>query len=292
MQTTAVARAHPMRVFLEMIKFEHTIFALPFAYMGMVLAAGGWPGFATFFWITLAMVSARTLAMAVNRVVDRRYDAQNPRTAMRALPRGLLSPRFVWGVAVAAALLLLVSAAMLNWLVLALAPLAVVFLIGYSYTKRFTWLSHWVLGLVDGAAAAGGWAAVTASLDAPAFLLWAAVTFWITGFDLIYACQDVAFDRQAGLHSFPARFGIAASLTAARVCHALTVALLAATGVALGLAWPYWIGLAIATALLAYENSLVHPTDLSRLDIAFFNINGYISVIMFAAAWLGVALRG
>ena len=192
----------------------------------------------------------------------------------------------------AAALLLLVSAAMLNWLVLALAPLAVVFLVGYSYTKRFTWLSHWVLGLVDGAAAAGGWAAVTASLDAPAFLLWAAVTFWITGFDLIYACQDVAFDRQAGLHSFPARFGIAASLTAARVCHALTVALLAATGVALGLAWPYWIGLAIATALLAYENSLVHPTDLSRLDIAFFNINGYISVIMFAAAWLGVALRG
>lgn len=292
MQTTADRPSNPVRVFLEMIKFEHTVFALPFAYMGMVLAAGGWPGLGPFFWITLAMVSARTLAMAVNRVVDRHYDAQNPRTALRALPAGRLSPRLVWGIAALSAALLFLSAAMLNPFVLKLAPLAVVGLVGYSYTKRFTWLSHWVLGLVDGAAAAGGWAAVTASLDLPAWLLWSAVTFWIAGFDLIYACQDVDFDRAAGLHSFPARFGIAASLTAARLCHVLTVLLLAAVGVTLGLAWPYWLGLAIAATLLVYENSLVHPTDLSRLDLAFFNINGYISLIMFVAAWLGVALRG
>ncbi len=281
----------PLRVFLEMIKFEHTVFALPFAYMGMVLAAGGWPGGWTFFWITVAMVSARTLAMAVNRVVDHAIDARNPRTANRALPRGQLSPLFVWVIALVAAVVFFESAYLLNNFVLRLAPLALLFLVGYSYTKRFTWLSHWVLGVTDGAAAAGAWAAVTGSLDLPAYLLWAAVTLWIAGFDLIYACQDVEFDRRVGLHSIPARFGVAAALTGARVCHALTVVLLIAVGWTLDLAWPYWLGVVVAAALLAYENSLVHPEDLSRLDIAFFNINGYISVIVFVAAWLGVWLR-
>lgn len=291
MTPATVEARSPLRVFLEMIKFEHTIFALPFAYTGMVLAAGGWPGWTTFFWITLAMGSARTLAMAVNRVVDHAIDARNPRTAGRALPQGRLSPRFVWGVAALSAIIFFGSAALLNPFVLALAPLAAIVLIGYSYTKRFTWLCHWVLGVADGAAAAGGWAAVTGSLELPAWLLWAAVTAWIAGFDLIYACQDVDFDRANGLHSVPARFGVATALTWARVNHLLTVVFLGAAGYVTGLAWPFWVALAAAAALLAYENSLVKPDDLSRVDLAFFNVNGYISVIVFVGAWLGVWLR-
>lgn len=284
-------RPNRLRLFLEMIKFEHTIFALPFAYVGMVLAAGGWPGWWTFLWITAAMVSARTLAMAVNRVVDRAVDARNPRTANRALPRGLLSPGLVWLIALVSAVVFFGSAYLLNPFVLRLSPLALLFLVGYSYTKRFTWLSHWVLGITDGAAAAGAWAAVTGRLDLPAWLLWAAVTCWIGGFDLIYACQDVAFDRAHGLHSVPARFGVAAALTLARLNHLVTVLLLAAVGLLLSLGWPYWLGWLLAAGLLAYENSLVHPSDLSRLDLAFFNVNGYISVIVFVSAWLGVLVR-
>lgn len=291
MQQTSIKTAGSLRVFLEMIKFEHTIFALPFAYIGMFLAAGGWPGWWIFAWITIAMVSARTLAMAVNRVVDRHVDAQNPRTANRALPRGRLSPRFVWVIALISCAVLFASAYLLNSFVLSLAPLAVLFLVGYSYTKRFTWLSHWVLGITDGAAAAGAWAAVRGSLDLPAWLLWAAVTVWIAGFDLIYACQDVEFDKAKGLHSVPARFGVATSLTWARINHLLTVLLLAAVGIVMGLGWPYWVGWLLATALLVYENSLVKPNDLSKIDLAFFNVNGYISIIVFVAAWLGLVIR-
>jgi len=276
-----------VRHFLDAIKFEHTVFALPFAYVAMVLAADGWPGWPTVLWVTLAMAGARTLAMSVNRLVDRFIDAANPRTARRHLPAGLLAPWQVAAAAVVAGALLLLSAWMLNPLCLALAPLAVLFLVGYSYTKRFTWLSHWILGFTDGIAAAGGWIAVRAAFAPPVYVLWFALTVWIAGFDLIYACQDVEFDRQHRLHSVPARFGIPAALATARACHALTVAAFALLGVMMGLGWLYWLGVAVVAGLLVYEHSLVSANDLSRLDIAFFNVNGYIAVILLLAVLAG-----
>ena len=276
-----------VRHFLDAIKFEHTVFALPFAYVAMVLAADGWPGWPTVLWVTLAMAGARTLAMSVNRLVDRFIDAANPRTARRHLPAGLLAPWQVAAAAVVAGALLLLSAWMLNPLCLALAPLAVLFLVGYSYTKRFTWLWHWILGFTDGIAAAGGWIAVRAAFAPPVYVLWFALTVWIAGFDLIYACQDVEFDRQHRLHSVPARFGIPAALATARACHALTVAAFALLGVMMGLGWLYWLGVAVVAGLLVYEHSLVSANDLSRLDIAFFNVNGYIAVILFLAVLAG-----
>lgn len=276
-----------VRHFLDAIKFEHTVFALPFAYVAMVLAADGWPGWRTLLWVTLAMASARTLAMAVNRLADRFIDAANPRTARRHLPAGLLTPAQVAGAAAAAGALLLLSAYMLNPLCLALAPLAVLFLVGYSYTKRFTWLSHWILGFTDGIAAAGGWIAVRGAFAPPVYVLWFALTVWIAGFDLIYACQDVEFDRGHRLHSVPARFGIPAALTTARVCHGLTIASFALLGWMMGLGWLYWLGVAVVAGLLVYEHSLVSPGDLSRLDVAFFNVNGYIAVILFLSVIAG-----
>jgi 4-hydroxybenzoate polyprenyltransferase len=283
-------RNSPPGVFLEMIKFEHTIFALPFAYLGMLLAAGGWPGWHAFAWITVAMVSARTLAMAFNRVSDRDIDARNPRTANRALPRGLLSTKAAL-IACGLSLVLLVLAAwQLNPLCLELLPLAALFLVGYSYTKRFTWLSHWLLGMTDGIAVAGAWVAVRARLDPQALVLWLAVTVWIAGFDLIYACQDVEFDRREGLHSVPARFGVAAALRWARISHAIMVVALIVVGAWAGLAWPYWLGLAVVVGLLVYEHRLVSPTDLSRLNVAFMNMNGYISLLTLAAVIAGLAV--
>ena len=268
---------------LDAIKFEHTVFALPFAYIAMVLAAGGWPGGWTVGWATAAMVGARTCAMATNRVVDRHIDLRNPRTATRHLPTGALRVGELKLLAAVGAALLLVAAAMLNPLCVALAPLALVFLVGYSYTKRFTWTSHWILGFTDGMAAAGGWIAVRAAFDAPAFILWFALTVWIAGFDLIYACQDVAVDRVQGLYSVPARFGVAAALAVARLNHALTAVALAVLGWSTGLGLLYWAGWAAVVALLAYEHSLVSPRDLSRLDVAFFNVNGYIALIVLAS---------
>src|SRR3989442_9008336 len=279
------SRARPL---LDAIKFEHTIFALPFAYIAMVLAAGGWPGWHAVAWVTAAMVGARTCAMATNRVVDRWIDAANPRTGARNLPRGLLRVGEVRGLAIGGALLLLVAAWRLNPLCLALAPLALVFLVGYNYTKRFTWTSHWILGFTDGIAAAGGWIAVRAGFDAPALVLWFALTVWIAGFDLIYACQDVAFDRAHGLHSVPARFGVAAALAAARVNHVLTAAALGGLGVMMGLGPLYWVGWLAIAGLLAYEHSLVRADDLSRVDMAFFNVNGYIALIALVSVVIGL----
>ena len=273
---------------LAAIKFEHTVFALPFAYIAMVLAAGGWPGWWTVSWVTAAMVGARTCAMAANRVIDRALDARNPRTAGRHLPQGLLSPTEVTLLAAAGAALMLVAAAMLNPLCLALAPLALLFLVGYSYTKRFTLTSHWILGFTDGIAAAGGWIAVRGQFDPPAFVLWFALTVWIGGFDLIYACQDLEFDRAQGLRSVPARFGVPAALTLARVNHVLTAASLALLGWLVALGPLYWVGWAAVVALLVYEHSLVSPRDLSRLDVAFFNVNGYIALIVFASVLTGL----
>jgi 4-hydroxybenzoate polyprenyltransferase len=254
----------------------------------MVLAAGGWPGAWTVAWVTLAMVGARTCAMATNRVVDRWIDARNPRTAGRHLPRGTLSVTALRALAAGGALLMFAAAALLNPLCLALAPLALVFLVGYSYTKRFTWASHWVLGFTDGIAAAGGWIAVRGAFDPPAFVLWLALTVWIAGFDIIYACQDVAIDRAQGLHSVPARFGVGRALALARVNHALTAAALGWLGVMMGLGVFFWLGWLAVVGLLVYEHSLVRPGDLSRLDMAFFNVNGYIAVIVLVAVVTGL----
>ena len=255
---------------VEAIKFEHTVFALPFAYIAMVLAADGWPGGWTALWVTLAMVGGRTCAMASNRVIDRWIDARNPRTAGRHLPTGRLGVWELRALAAAGAALMLGAAAMLNALCLALAPLALVFLVGYSYTKRFTWASHWVLGFTDGIAAAGG---------------------WIAGFDLIYACQDVDVDRAQGLQSVPARFGIPLALSVAQVNHLLTAGALALLGAMMDLGALYWFGWLAVVALLVYEHSLVRPDDLSRLDVAFFNVNGYIAVIVLVAVVGGLWRR-
>lgn len=277
-------------VLLDNIRFEHTIFALPFAYLGMILAAGGLPTAWQFIWITIAMGAARTLAMSMNRLIDAELDARNPRTAGRPIPTGKLKRRDVLLFSLVSLAILTFAAAQLNWLCVLLLPLAVVILVGYSYTKRFTWLCHAVLGLADGGAAVGGWIAVTGQLAWEPFVLGMAVATWIGGFDLIYACQDVEIDRREGLHSVAARWGCATSLTAAKVSHAFTIGFLALAGVMLSLAWPYWIGVALAAVLLAYENSLVKPDDLSRLDVAFFNVNGYIAVIVFvftaASVWV------
>jgi 4-hydroxybenzoate polyprenyltransferase len=276
------------RLFLDAIKFEHTVFALPFAYVSMVLAARGWPGWRLVLWVTVAMTGARTCAMAANRLVDRATDAQNPRTAGRHLPRGLIRAGEMAALAVGAAAVLLLAAWRLNPLCLALSPLALLFLVGYSYTKYFTWASHWVLGFTDGIAAAGGWIAVTGRFEPPAFVLWFAVTVWIAGFDLLYACQDVDFDRAHRLYSVPARFGVPAALALARVNHALTALALAALGLMIPLGPLYWVGWGAVVGLLVYEHSLVSSRDLSRLDMAFFNVNGYIAVIVFAAAVSGL----
>jgi 4-hydroxybenzoate polyprenyltransferase len=276
------------RLFLEAIRFEHTVFALPFAYVSMVLAADGWPGLHIVVWVTVAMAAARTCAMAANRLIDRAIDARNPRTAGRHLPRGLLRPREIGALAGVSAALLFVAAWQLDPLCLRLAPLALVFLVGYSYTKYFTWTSHWILGFTDGIAAAGGWIAVRGDLDTPAIVLWLAVTVWIAGFDLLYACQDVDFDRANGLHSAPARFGVPAALLIARANHVLTALALVVVGVMIPLGILYWVGWAAVVALLVYEHSLVSPHDLSRLDVAFFNVNGYIAVIVLAAVVSGL----
>lgn len=285
-----------IRAFLDLIKFEHTVFALPFAYLGMILAADGLPDVATFLWISVAMAAARTLAMGTNRLADRWLDAHNPRTAQRPLITGAVSPATAWVGTALAGLVLAVAAWALGPLTWRLLPGAYVFLIGYSFTKRFTSLSHYILGFTDGLAPLGAWVAVRNSLftpaDLPAWILLATVTLWIGGFDLIYACQDVDFDRRHGLRSIPARYGVSFALRLSAVSHALTTLLLVALGVVMGLGWPYWIGIAVAAALLAWEHSLVRPDDLSRIDLAFFNINSYISVVLFLAVCGAIFLPG
>jgi 4-hydroxybenzoate polyprenyltransferase len=280
-----------LKILLDNIRFEHTIFALPFAYLGMVLAANGLPTLHQFFWITLVMASARTLAMSLNRLIDRELDARNPRTQNRPLPRGLISPRAVAGIVLIAFVIFEFAAWQLNPVCLALSPLALIFLVGYHYAKRFTWLCHWILGFTDGIAAAGGWVAVRASLDPMAYLIWFIVIVWMAGFDLIYACQDVEVDRRENLQSFPARFGIARALTMARLNHAITILALAVVGIIAQLGFAFWIGVAIVALLLAYENAIVKPNDLSRVNLAFFNVNGYISVIVFLSALFGIWTR-
>lgn len=289
-----------IRDFLELIKFEHTLFALPFAYLGMFLAArtaaGGtsWPTWHQAIWVTVAMAAARTLAMAANRLADRHIDAANPRTADRPLVSGRVAPRTASAGAVIALIVLVLAAWQLGPMPLTLLPGALVFLVGYPYAKRVTWLSHFILGFTDGLAPAGAWVAVRGTLfaagDLPAWLLLGAVTFWIGGFDLIYACQDAEFDRDHGLKAIPARFGIAATLRLSVISHVLAIALLAGLGSVAGLSWPYGVGLVVAGGLLIAEHVLVNPHDLSRLNIAFFHINSVISLTLFAGVVTALAI--
>ena len=270
-----------VRTTLEMIKFEHSIFALPFALTGAMLAARGWPSGRQLFWLIVAMVGARSAAMAFNRIADFKFDSANPRTRTRALPAGQLTLRFAAGFTAVSAALLVLAAYELNGLAFKLSPLALAVLLFYSYTKRFTWLSHLILGICLGMAPVAAWIALRGNIDAGVLLLGAAVALWVAGFDIIYACQDVEFDRAAGLHSFPRQFGIAAALYASAGLHLVMLVVLIFTARIENLGWVAGAGLAAVTVLLAYEHGLVKPRDLSRVNAAFFTINGYISLLFF-----------
>jgi 4-hydroxybenzoate polyprenyltransferase len=284
-----------IRTILEMIKFEHSVFALPFALTGALLAARakqhGWPTLRQTLWIVIAMVAARSAAMTLNRIADLRYDKENPRTKMRALATGALSVSFAWMFTLAAVALFLVAAWQLNPLALKLAPVAIAILFFYSFTKRFTTWSHLFLGFALGISPAAAWIAITGGLDWRMLILCAAVTLWVGGFDVLYACQDIEFDKQAGLFSVPQRFGIPAALNIARVMHAGVVLLLSWLAASFGLPWPAWAGIVVVASLLGYEHSLVKANDLSKLNAAFFTVNGYISMLFLlfwgaaAAVW-------
>jgi 4-hydroxybenzoate polyprenyltransferase len=270
-----------LRVTLEMIKWEHSIFALPFALSGAMLAAGGLPTTRQFAWIVVAMVAARSAAMAFNRLADASIDAANPRTSARALPAGQLTPGFVAAFVVVSSLIFIAAAAELNRLALWLSPVALAVLLLYSYTKRFTRWSHLVLGFALGIAPSAAWIAVRGSLDPRILLLTAAVTFWVGGFDVLYACQDFEFDRTSGLHSIPRYLGISRALWIARAFHLVMLLLLVALMVAFGLGKLAIAGVAVVAVLLAYEHSLVSAGDLRKLNAAFFTMNGVISVVFF-----------
>ncbi len=275
-----------LRLTLEMIKFEHSVFALPFALTGAVLAVGG-SGLAgravawKLAWIVVAMVGARSAAMTFNRILDAELDARNPRTRTRHLPAGLLSKGFAWGFLAAASLVFLVAAAALNPLCLRLAPVALALILLYSYTKRFTSFSHLILGLCLGIAPAAAWIAVRGSLDARILWLTAAVTLWTAGFDIIYACQDYEFDRREGLFSYPRLLGIASALWLSRVFHVLMLVSLVALARSFSLGPLSLAGIAAVAALLVWEHRLVKPGDLSRVNAAFFTVNGCVSVLFF-----------
>jgi 4-hydroxybenzoate polyprenyltransferase len=287
--------ASRIKTVLEMIKFEHSVFALPFALTGALLAARwtrhGWPSLRQVLWIVVAMVAARSAAMTMNRIADLRYDRENPRTKQRPLPTGALTLQFAWVFTVVAVAIFFVAAGQLNLLALKLAPLAIAILFFYSFTKRFTTWSHLFLGFALGISPAAAWIAITGGLDQRMLILCAAVTLWVGGFDVLYACQDIDYDRSAGLFSVPKRFGIAKALFIARIMHIGVIAFLAWLALSFGLPWPAWAGIAVVASLLTYEHSLVKANDLSKLDAAFFTVNGYISMLFLlfwgaaAAVW-------
>ncbi len=283
---------HNLRTTLEMIKWEHSIFALPFAFCGAMLAAGGVPRAHQILWIVVAMVAARSAAMAFNRLADASIDAANPRTRTRALPAGSLTPAFVVTFVVISSVIFIVSASRLNRLALWLSPVALAVLLLYSYTKRVTRWSHLVLGFSLGIAPAAAWIAVRGSLDPRILLLTAAVTFWVGGFDVLYACQDFEFDRQAGLHSIPRYFGISVSLWIARVFHLVMVGLLLALVAVFGLGKLAACGVLAVIILLLYEHSLVKADDLSKLNAAFFTMNGVVSIVFFLFVAADLLVRG
>ncbi len=283
-----------LRVFLEMIKFEHTLFALPFAYVGAILGAvtveKRLPEWSECGWILLAMVGARTAAMGLNRLIDKAIDARNPRTANRALPAGLLKSAEVIVYIVVSFVLLFWAAAKLNPLAVKLLPIAVFMTVIYSYTKRFTWACHIVLGLTLGLAPLGGWVGVTGGVTLEAMILYVTVALWSAGFDIIYACQDVEFDSKEGLHSIPARFGIAGALWIARAFHVLTAVGFALILALTDLSWWYFAGMIVSAALLLYEHRLVKPNDLSKLNAAFFTMNGILSAVIFVFTFIDLVV--
>lgn len=277
-----------LKIIAEMIKIEHTVFALPFAFMGAILGAGGIPTLWTCAWVLAAMVGSRSAAMAFNRVVDAEIDAKNPRTQDRALPKGLLKKgEVILFVAVSSGVFFLAAGA-LNTLSLALSPLVLVILFFYSYTKRFTWLSHFCLGFCLGMTPLAGWIAVTGSFALLPMLLSMGVLFWTAGFDVIYACQDFDADRGDGLFSIPARFGIRGALLLSSILHVFTMVFFCWAGVLGGLGWPYWAAIGLTLVFLAYEHAIVKPDDLSKVNTAFFTANGIISIAMAAGTLLAV----
>ena len=285
---TAVVE-YPRR-FASLVKIEHTVFALPFAYVGALLAVGDVPSAHDLLWITVAMVGARSLAMGLNRLIDAELDARNPRTAVRELPQGLLRPWHVVVFCAASLAVFLIAVFQLDPLVRWLWPIPVVAFVVYPYLKRFTWLAHLWLGAVDALAPVGAWAAITGNLPWEAWALGGAVAAWIAGFDLFYSLFDVNVDRAQGLHSIATRFGVRGAFAGARVLHVSTVALLVAVGLGLSLGVAYWLGVVVVAALLVFEHSLVKPDDLRRLDAAFFTMNGVISIVFFVFVLAEVAL--
>jgi 4-hydroxybenzoate polyprenyltransferase len=282
----------PVVTFGRMIKFEHTIFALPFALAAAAVAARGHGlTVARLVGIVIAMAAARTAAMGFNRIADRHIDAKNPRTARRELPAGAVTLRAAWTLTLVSAAAFVVAAALLGPLCLALSPVALALLFGYSFTKRFTFLCHLFLGLAIAAGPAGAWIAVRGDFTLVPGLLMLAVACWIAGFDVLYALADRDFDRGAGLHSIPAKFGVPGALLISGVLHAVTLAALTALAPIAHLGAPYLVGVAIVAALLVYEHAIVRPSDLSRLDAAFFTLNGYVSVVFFIATLADVLLR-
>jgi 4-hydroxybenzoate polyprenyltransferase len=276
---------YPLR-FARLVKIEHTVFALPFAYVGAFLAVSGVPSAHDLVWITVAMVGARSLAMALNRLIDAEVDARNPRTAGREIPAGVLSRFAVAGFCLVSLAVFLVAAWQLDPLVRWLWPIPVVAFVVYPYLKRFTWLCHLWLGACDGLAPVGAWVAIRGDLDWQAWALGAAVTFWVAGFDCFYALFDVEVDRRERLHSIATRFGVGGAFAGARVMHLLTVVALVAAGLGLSVGALYWLGVGAVAVLLGYEHAIVRPHDLRRLDAAFFTMNGVISVAFFALVLL------
>jgi 4-hydroxybenzoate polyprenyltransferase len=277
-------------LYLRMIKFSHSIFALPFAFTSALVAASGIPAPLKIFWIVVAMVGARSGAMGLNRLIDREIDSRNPRTANRELPKGLIGiGETVLFVTVSFGVMI-IAAAMLNRLCLYLSPVAIAVLFLYSYTKRFTWLSHFVLGISISAAPLGAWIAVRGSFEPWIIPLAVAVVFWLAGFDVLYALQDLDFDRKHGLYSIPKRFGIRKSLYLVRIFHCVSFLLLVANGMLFGLGGFYWAGMCITAALFVYEHSLIKEDDLSKLDMAFLNMNGYISMTVFIFTLMNYAI--
>ena len=274
---------------LEMIQFKHTVFALPFAFMGAFLAAQGVPDAPIFGWVILAMVGARTCAMGFNRIVDRTFDSKNPRTVSRALPAKTVRLWEAWLVVVLAGVLFFFSCYNLNRLTFLLAPFALSLTLFYSFTKRFTWFCHIILGVALAFSPLGGWIAVTGSITQFPFVLSAGVLFWVAGFDAVYACLDADFDRRYGLHSLPARFGRKTAFKLAVFSHIIAFALFFLTGIVTGLNFFYYVGIAITAAALLYQHFVVNPQDLSRIQLSFFTMNGMISLTLFIATWLALA---
>lgn len=273
-----------LKTTLEMIKFEHTLFALPFAFLGAVLAANGLPTWIQLLWITVAMVGARSAAMTFNRIVDRDIDAQNPRTASREIPSGKLSLGFAWGFLFVSIGLFLLAAWSLNWLTFALSPIALLSVLGYSYAKRFTAFAHILLGWALAISPTAAWIAVRGAIDSEVPLLLSLfVLMWTSGFDVLYACQDFEYDKQAGLRSIPARFGIARSLWIARLFHFQAFIVLLLLYLVTGLGWPALVGVGMVGVLLIYQHTLVKPNDLSRMNAAFFTTNAFVSVLLFVS---------